>query len=637
MPPTPPKSKLTTPEFIKKCQEYHGDKFDYSEAVYVNQTTKFKAVCHKHGSFEVTPTSHLKSEFGGCLSCLKKNSNESLWLDDLKVKARNVLLNQIFVDGFDQETNTVYLYGSIPQSKLDSLSQYNIALISEQEFLDTYKPKTKISILNNKYAQITIDPKLFNKLRTFLSYKTEGIEFTPAFRNGWNGITYLLDKNGNFLLGLLDKVKEFLNNNEIEFSIVDNRKEIVSYPPIDLSKRLEELGMVPRDYQERIVQAAINSRKGIIRACTGSGKSVCTALVAAHFNKPTIIYVIGLDLLQQFHDLYSKLFDEPIGFIGNGRCEIHRINIASIWTIAAALRDKSTKKATPVTLDDDELQKEIAPSEIQSQNIIKMLKETKLNIFDESHVCTTNTIAAILKKIDPENIYGFSGTPFRDDGADFLINGILGEQIVNVSASELIEKGFLAQPLIKFTRVPKTYIGSGGDTYPTVYKEYIVQNEIRNKIIFNEVKSLLSKNYQTLVLFKNLAHGKILKEMFEDSNIPFEYLSGKDSLKDRSEAKDNLINKRSNLILASTVLDIGVDIPTLSALVLAGGGKSSIRTLQRIGRVIRKFPGKKFAAIVDFFDDVRFLKKHSKKRHRIYSSETGFKLLIPNDLKRELS
>jgi hypothetical protein len=40
---------------------------------------------------------------------------------------------------------------------------------------------SKLSILNNKYAQINIDPKFLNKLRTFLSYKTEGIEFTPAF------------------------------------------------------------------------------------------------------------------------------------------------------------------------------------------------------------------------------------------------------------------------------------------------------------------------------------------------------------------------------------------------------------------------------------------------------------------------
>jgi superfamily II DNA or RNA helicase len=329
--------------------------------------------------------------------------------------------------------------------------------------------------------------------------------------------------------------------------------------------------------------------------------------------------------------LFSSLFDEPIGFIGNGTCNIQRINIASIWTIGSAL------KSGKAILTDDELEeKEVGPTEKQSNDIIKMLKNTKVHIFDESHVVTTDTIKDIYSQIDPEHIYGFSGTPFRDDGSDLLINGILGEQIVNVTASELITEGHLAQPIIKFVRTPKTYIGSGTTNYQVVYKEYITENIIRNNLIINNAKELLTKNYQVLILFKHLQHGKKLCELLDQQDISYEYLAGSDPLEKRMKVKENLLNKKSNLILASSIFDIGVDISSLSALILAGGGKSSIRALQRIGRVIRKFPGKKFSAIVDFYDDVKFLKVHSKKRYKIYSSETGFKIIVPKELKKDL-
>lgn len=487
----------------------------------------------------------------------------------------------------------------------------------------------QLIIHDNKYAQfVTNDIKLFNKLKNKLSFKPAGIEYSPAYKSGWSGITYLVNNKGVFLLGLLSQVKQFLDKNQIIYSILDKRKSVLKNDSIDLSSKLLKLNFNTRNYQNRIVDVALNNKKGIIRACTGSGKTFCTALIAASINKPTTIYVIGLDLLKQFHDLFSSLFDEKIGFIGNGVCDIQRINIASIWTVSSALKVK-----TPVIQDEDSDDKELPPNQLQAKSILEMLEKSKVNIFDESHVVTTDTIKSIFAKIDPEYIYGFSGTPFRDDGSDLLINGILGEQIINVPASELIQDGYLAQPIIKFVKVPKTYEGTGTTNYQTVYKEYITENNIRNSLIVENTQELLTKNYQVLVLFKHLQHGKNLRKLFDEQNINYEYLSGTDNLEERTSAKNNLLSHKSNLVLASSIFDIGVDISSLSALVLAGGGKSSIRSLQRIGRVIRKYPGKKFAAIVDFYDDVRFLKGHTKKRHQVYSLETGFRIIIPKNIK----
>jgi superfamily II DNA or RNA helicase len=111
------------------------------------------------------------------------------------------------------------------------------------------------------------------------------------------------------------------------------------------------------------------------------------------------------------------------------------------------------------------------------------------------------------------------------------------------------------------------------------------------------------------------------------AGIKCEILSGKDTLKRRTEVKEMLDKREIDVLLASTILDIGFDAPILSGLVLCGSGKSSVRCLQRLGRVIRSFPGKKRAIIIDFYDQERYLKAHSKARYNIYKSEKGFNIL----------
>jgi hypothetical protein len=70
---------------------------------------------------------------------------------------------------------------------------------------------------------------------------------------------------------------------------------------------------------------------------TGSGKMATAALIIASFNKSTIFYVIGKDLLHQSHKMLSKVFDQKIGIVGDGLCDIQDINVVSVWTLGHAL------------------------------------------------------------------------------------------------------------------------------------------------------------------------------------------------------------------------------------------------------------------------------------------------------------
>lgn len=62
------KHKFTTEEFIKKSQEVHGNKYDYSKVNYVNSITPVEIICKKHNkSFWQIPTAHYGGQ--GCPYC----------------------------------------------------------------------------------------------------------------------------------------------------------------------------------------------------------------------------------------------------------------------------------------------------------------------------------------------------------------------------------------------------------------------------------------------------------------------------------------------------------------------------------------------------------------------------------------
>ena len=168
--------------------------------------------------------------------------------------------------------------------------------------------------------------------------------------------------------------------------------------------------------------------------------------------------------------------------------------------------------------------------------------------------------------------------------------------------------------------------------YKTIYKNYIVENEIRNNLILKWTQRLSEQGYKTLLLYSGLSHGKYLYEQLSQA-LPCALLSGKDDIGIRDKAKANLEEGKIKVILASSIFDIGLDLPCLSGLVLAGGGESKIKGLQRLGRVIRNYPGKKQAAIVDFIDNAKYLIDHSKIRYKIYTSEEGFEVIIPPHIK----
>ena len=56
-------------QFIKKANQLHNDKYDYSNVEYVNSRTKVTIICPEHGEFDQLPSSHLQGN--GCPKCAR--------------------------------------------------------------------------------------------------------------------------------------------------------------------------------------------------------------------------------------------------------------------------------------------------------------------------------------------------------------------------------------------------------------------------------------------------------------------------------------------------------------------------------------------------------------------------------------
>lgn len=62
--------RLTTEEVIQNFTNIHGDRYNYSNIEYVNNSTNVTIICSNHGSFQQSPASHLRGN--GCQVCSGK-------------------------------------------------------------------------------------------------------------------------------------------------------------------------------------------------------------------------------------------------------------------------------------------------------------------------------------------------------------------------------------------------------------------------------------------------------------------------------------------------------------------------------------------------------------------------------------
>ena len=134
-------------------------------------------------------------------------------------------------------------------------------------------------------------------------------------------------------------------------------------------------------------------------------------------------------------------------------------------------------------------------------------------------------------------------------------------------------------------------------------------------VICERARQLADEGRRIYIHTERVVHGKILSSMLK---APFVYSKSRD----RDETIDSFKKGYTN-VLISTLLSEGIDIPEISAIILASGGKSEVAVIQRIGRALRPDPKFNNAIVVDIADKGRYLGEHALIRYSLYVQTYG--------------
>ena len=118
-----------------------------------------------------------------------------------------------------------------------------------------------------------------------------------------------------------------------------------------------------------------------------------------------------------------------------------------------------------------------------------------------------------------------------------------------------------------------------------------MQNAFRNKVIVDIVKEKKNEDL-VLVLVDKIKHGEILLNLFIEEGLKVLFIQGK--TKNKKQVVEDILQDKYQVIIATKIFNEGIDIPKLKTLIIASGGKSSVKTIQSTGRVLRIFDGKGF-------------------------------------------
>ncbi len=195
---------------------------------------------------------------------------------------------------------------------------------------------------------------------------------------------------------------------------------------------------------------------------------------------------------------------------------------------------------------------------------------------------------------------------------------------MDINASWLIKNNYLVKPYIAFVPI-KNFKGKKFGPYATTYKLGLVENQYRNEWIGRIAQSLSEQGRTTLILVQHILHGELIQQQIPNSV----FIHGSSGKNERKHHIELMKGGKASVTISSSIFDEGIDVRPLDALILAGGGKSPTRALQRVGRVIRPnvYPDgrvKKDAYVYDLFDHLKYLSDHTLARRRIYRSEPEF-------------
>ena len=231
-------------------------------------------------------------------------------------------------------------------------------------------------------------------------------------------------------------------------------------------------------------------------------------------------------------------------------------------------------------------------------------------IIDECH-CLSEAHKKIMQENKDAYILGLSATPYAKGMGKYF-----DTHIEPVPVRQLIENKYLVDFDIygpSVADLTKLKVRAGEFT-----EESVAETFDKFDIIGDVVKvwKKLADGRKTIIFGANIAHIKHLVDSFMKSGVSACQINAYQNETERKGALDEFVNGPTTVLCSVEAAQKGFDCPQAEVCVLAVATKSMIKFTQTCGRVLRTFPGKERAMIIDcggnterlgFFDSFEFL------------------------------
>lgn len=442
------------------------------------------------------------------------------------------------------------------------------------------------------------DQSTLKKIDDALAFETPGIWYNERLRNLvkngiWDGKKHFFSVKKNcFLTGLLKKVEE------ISGATVDDRRFPLGIDRETISKKPYTLnGITPSEKQDQSIRGAVRKGRGRIAVATNGGKSEIIIGISQLLGLKSLWLVCRKDLLYQCAERYKLRTGKEAGIIGDGKRSIGEImTVGSVQTLSKAL------EADPLCL-----------------------REFDVLFCDEAAHLQADTWQQIALSCPAPFRFALSGT-FPDD--DIKLHRVMAvtdvDVIHEVKNTELIDSGWSAKPTIHIQ--PLDY-KDNSMPYKMAYDRMIRFNKDLVSVVASEAERWASEGKQILIIVDRTMQGVKIDRELTGRKLKSVFLHGQLDGEYRKKTLDKFKKSKIPIIIASSILDEGVDVPAIEVLILAAGGKAQGRQLQRVGRGLRKKSGENRVDIVDYiFMGNQYLMDHSLGRVDLYKKE-GFEVV----------
>lgn len=489
---------------------------------------------------------------------------------------------------------------------------------------------------------ITTDSKAEMFVNSLLSYEVESNGFGT-----WSGKSSFFDVNNKtFPAGFLHVV-------QAELTKIGHTVQIIQKPhatPLGVeSPIVDEFGNdnPDYDYQMKSLKQVEKHGAGIIQVATGGGKSKIAKLIMSRYRRMTLFLTTRGILLYQMKEQVDEIGFNT-GVIGDGQMKfVKGVNMGMVQTLVQALEvpdmNQETraviktlfgnKKNNPDDYDDEDIhamaKKKYDAKVKKREAIIKFLSMIEVVIGEEAHEVGGESYYEILRHCKNATIrVALTATPFmRDSAADNMrLMAAFGPVLMEVSEELLIDRGILAKPYFKFVNSKPHDKLRKSSPFERAYKLGYTENPYMQEDMLRDVKNASTLNLPTLTLVSRKNHGGVLLKLYRDAGIRTEFIRGEDDMKNRKIQLQKLADGELDCVIGTTIVDVGVDVPMICFVQLAGGMKAQVAMRQRIGRGLRR---KKNMNNITFVADYscnenNYLRDHAVQRRRIVERTPGF-------------